>query len=62
MNSLKSKATRVVKAYDVPTLHRAIITANELRKYLDGKAGNMGVDYVEPKVLGEFLSQTSGRC
>ena len=61
MSSLKRKATRVVIAYDVPTLHRAITTANEVRKYLDRRAAHMGVDYVEPTVLEEFLWQASAR-
>ena len=34
MSSLRRKATRVVMASGIPTLHIAIITADELRKYI----------------------------
>ncbi len=61
MNSLRRKATRVVKAAEIPTLHRAVTTADELRKYLDSRATHMGVDKVEPIVLEEFLWQSRAR-
>ena len=59
--SLRRKATRVVGAHDVPTLHRAVTTANEVRKYLEGRTTHMGVDHIEPTVLEEFLWQSSAR-
>jgi len=61
MNSLRRKATRVVGAAEIPTLHRAITTADEVRKYLEGKAMHMGVDKVEPIALEEFLWQSRAR-
>mgnify|MGYP006112488961 CR=1 FL=1 len=42
MSSLRRKATRVVKAAEIPTLHIAITTADELRKYLESRATHMG--------------------
>jgi len=62
MNSLRRKATRVVGAAEIPTLHRAITTADEVRKYLEGRASHMRVCHVEPIVLEEFLWQSRARC
>jgi hypothetical protein len=61
MNSLMRKAARVVGAAEIPTLHRAITTADELRKYLEGREMYMGVDNVEPIALEEFLWQSRAR-
>ena len=61
MNSLRRKAKRVVGAAEIPTLHRAITTADEVRKYLEDRAMHMGVDKVEPIVLEEFLWQSRAR-
>jgi hypothetical protein len=61
MSSLRRKATRVVKASGIPTLHIAIITADELRKYLESRETHMGVDKVEPIVLEGFLWQSRAR-
>ena len=61
MNSLRRKATRVVKAAEIQTLHRAITTVDELRKYLESRATHMGVNKVEPIVLEEFLWQSRAR-
>ena len=61
MNSLRRKATRVVAAAEIPTLHRARTTADEVRTFLDGRAVHMGVDNVEPIALEEFLWQSRAR-
>ena len=61
LNSLRRKAKRVVKAAEIPTLHRAITTADEVRKYLASRETHMGVDKVEPIVLEEFLWQSRAR-
>jgi len=61
MSSLRRKATRVVKAAGIPTLHIAITTADELRKYLESRETHMGVNKVEPIVLEEFLWQSRAR-
>jgi len=61
MNSLRRKATRVVGAAEIPTLHRARTTADEVRIYLEGRAMHMGVDKVEPIVLEGFLWQSRAR-
>ena len=47
MNSLKRKASRLVAASEIPTLHRAITTAAELRKYLNEEPTFMEVDKIE---------------
>jgi len=61
MSSLKRKAIRVVGASEIPTLHRAVTTADEVRKYLEGRVTHMAVDNVEPIVLEEFLWQSRAR-
>ena len=61
INSLRRKATHVIKAAEIPTLHRAITTAAELRKYLGSRATHMGIDKVEPMVLEEFIWQSHAR-
>ena len=61
VNSLRRKATHVIKAAEIPTLHRAITTAAELRKYLGSRATHMGIDKVEPMVLEEFIWQSQAR-
>ena len=58
MTSHRRKATRVVKANGIPTLHKAIITADELRKHLESRPMHMDVNKVEPVVLEEFLWQS----
>ena len=60
-NSLRRKAAHVSKAAEIPTLHRAITTAAELRKYLGSRATHMGIDKVEPMVLEEFIWQSHAR-
>ena len=42
-------------------MHRAITTADEVRKYLEGRPMHMEFDKVEPPVLGEFLWQSRAR-
>jgi len=61
MNSLRRKATRVVGTAEIPTLHRARTTADEVRIYLRGRATHMGVDNMEPIALEEFLRQSRAR-
>ena len=61
MNSLRRKATRVVGAAEIPTLHRARTTADEVRTYLESKATHMGIDNVEPIALEDFLWQSHAR-
>jgi len=65
MNSLRRKATRVVGAAEITTLHRALTTADEVRSYLKAReetlgvgsrgTSHLGVDGLEPIALGEFL-------
>jgi len=59
--SLQRKAARIVKASEIPTLHKAITTADEVRKYLESRTMYTGVDNVEPIVLEEFLGQSRAR-
>jgi len=61
MNSLRRKATRVVGTAEIPTLHRARTTADEVRIYLRGRATHMGIDKMEPIALEEFLQQSRAR-
>ena len=63
MNSLRRKAGRLVTTSETPTLHRAITTAAELRKYPEEKPTYMDVDKIEPITLEEFLwqSRSQGR-
>ena len=58
MDSLRRKAAGVVAATETPTLHRAVTTADELRKYLENRETVIGLDEVEPMVLEEFLWQS----
>ena len=58
LNSLRRKATHVVRAAGIPTLHKAMTTADEVRKYLADRDLHMGADTVEPIVLEEFLWQS----
>ena len=51
----------MVAEADIPTLHRAVTTANEVRNYLNGRAVHMGVDNIEPMAMLEFLSQSQAR-
>ena len=46
--SLRRRAVRVVKTAEPPTLHRAATTADEVRKYLEGRPGHMGIGNIEP--------------
>ena len=61
MSAMKREATHVVEASDIPTLHRAVTTADEVRKYFEYRAAHMGMDYVEPILLEEFFWQSSVR-
>jgi hypothetical protein len=61
MNSLRHRARQVVGAAEIPTLHRAITTAAEVRKHLEDRAMHMGADKLEPTVLKEFLGQSRAR-
>ena len=60
-NSLKRKATHVIKTAEIPTLNGAITTAYQLQKYLGSRATHMGIDKVEPMVLEEFIWQSHTR-
>ena len=61
MNSRRHRARQVVEAAGIPSLHRAITTAAEVRKYLEERATHMGADMLEPTVLEEFLGQSRDR-
>jgi len=67
LDSLRRKATRVVGAAEIPTLHRARTTADEVRIYLEGTRQHLpedmrrGMDKVESKELEEFLLQSRAR-
>ena len=61
MGSLRRRVTRLVADSEIPTLHRAITTADEVRKFLDNRATYMGVEHVEPIVLEDFLWQSNAR-
>jgi hypothetical protein len=61
MTSLRHKVTHVVEASDIPTLHIAVTTADEVRRYFEYRAAHMGGNYVEPIVLQEFFCQSSAR-
>ena len=58
MNSHRRKAKRMVETSEVATLHRAVTTAGELRKYLDERPLLMSIDAIEPIALEEFLLQS----
>ena len=60
-NSLKRKATHVIKTAEIPTLNGAITAAYQLKKYLGSRATHMGIDKVEPMVLEEFIWQSHVR-
>ena len=61
MASLIRRAKRVAKTAEIPTLHRALTTANELRKHCSEMTVPMAVDKVEPTVLEEFLWQSKAK-
>ena len=54
MKSLARKATHVVKATEIPTLHRAITAADELRKYLASEDKPTDISSIKPLVLEQF--------
>ena len=54
MKSLTRKATHVVKATEIPTLHRAITAADELRKYLASEDKPTDISSIKPLVLEQF--------
>ena len=58
INSHRRKATRMVEMSEVVTLHRAVTTADELRKYLNERPLLMNIDAIEPIALEEFLLQS----
>jgi len=66
-DSLRRKATRVVAAAEIPTLHRARTTADEVRIYLECTRQHLpedtrrGMDKVESIELGDFLLQSRAR-
>jgi len=57
-DSLWRRARRVVRATDIPTLHRAVTTSNELREHLEERDMHMGMDNIEPIALEAFLWQS----
>lgn len=61
MNSLRRKARRLAASSEIPTLHKAITTAEELRKHLSERPMYMEVDKIEPIALEEFLWQSRAR-
>jgi hypothetical protein len=54
MTSLRHKAKHVSDASNIPTLHIAVITADEIREYFEYKAAHMGGS-MDPTLLQEFL-------
>ena len=62
MDSCRRKAKQVVEASGVPTLHRVVTTADELRNYLDDRATHIAMNEVEPSVLQDFLWQSHARA
>ena len=56
-----SRARSLVEATGIPTLHKAAITAEELRKYFKGRIVQIEMDKVESKVLEEFMWQSHSR-
>jgi len=55
LHSLRRKAARVVGTTEIPTLHRARTTADEVRTYLESRVTHIGMDKMETIVLEEFL-------
>ena len=58
LDYLRRKSTSLVGASDIPTLHTAITTADELREYLEVRPTRMEIGNLEPMVLEEFLCQS----
>ena len=55
LNSLMRRADRVVKASEVPTLHRAVTTAGELRDALQARQPPIQFKDLEAAILENFL-------
>jgi len=59
---LVREAMRVVEATEIPTLHKAVTAAKEVRKYLESRAVETGMHTelgeIEPTALKEFIEQS----
>ena len=64
MNSHRRKVQILVSGSEIPTLHKALTTAAELRQYLRDRPMHMEVDNIEPIALEEFIwkSQAKNRA
>jgi hypothetical protein len=60
MTALRHKATQVSDAANIPTLHIAVTTANEVREYLEYRAAHMGGS-MDPILLQDFLRNHRAR-
>ena len=57
MTSFVHRATRVVESSEIPTLQRAITTADEMMNYLANREKPMHINSLEPLVLEQFLHE-----